>query len=97
MFSDGNKTTKVSFADLIDSKSIYYDPSIKFGDNSANRIAALTAAELGLERIQSATINFGGSAGVGELTVTGVPSPTAAIAGLGVMGLMLSRRRNKKA
>ncbi|MFK7788673.1 MAG: hypothetical protein AB8C95_04140 [Phycisphaeraceae bacterium] len=33
----------------------------------------------------------------GPGTPTGVPSPTAAIAGLGVMGLMLSRRRNKKA
>ncbi|MFK7788674.1 MAG: hypothetical protein AB8C95_04145 [Phycisphaeraceae bacterium] len=28
---------------------------------------------------------------------TAVPSPTAAIAGLGMMGLMLGRRRNKKA
>lgn len=30
-------------------------------------------------------------------TPTAIPSPTAAIAGLGVMGLMLSRRRNRKA
>jgi len=95
MFSDGNKTAKVSFADLIDANSIYYDPSIKFGDNSANRIAALTAAELGLERIQSATINFGGSGGVGELRVTGVPSPTAAIAGIALMGVLLGRRAKR--
>ena len=92
MFSDGNKTTKVSFADLIDSNSIYYDPSIKFGNNSANRIEALTAAELGLERIQYATINLGGSGGVGQLNVTGVPSPTAAIAGVAIMGVLLGRR-----
>lgn len=96
VFSDGSKTTKVSFADLIDSNSIYYDASIKFGDNSANRIEALTAAELGLEKIQTATINFGGSGGVGEFTVTGVPSPTAAVAGFALMGVLLGRRGNRK-
>lgn len=96
VFSDGNKSTKVSFADLIDKNSIYYDPSVKFGDNSANRIEALTAAELGLERIERATINFGGSAGVGELEVRGVPSPTAAIAGIALMGALLGRRGNRR-
>ncbi|MFK7788147.1 MAG: hypothetical protein AB8C95_01470, partial [Phycisphaeraceae bacterium] len=96
VFSDGTNSTKVSFADLIDSNSIYYDPTIKFGDNSANRIAALTAAELGLEKIQSATINLGGSGGVGEFTVTGVPSPTAAIAGVALMGVLLGRRGNRR-
>lgn len=95
VFSDGNKSTKVSFADLIDKNSIYYDPSVKFGNNSANRIEAITAAELGLERIERATLNFGGSAGVGELKVRGVPSPTAAIAGVALMGVLLGRRGNR--
>lgn len=92
LFEGGGKTTKVSFADLIDSNSVYYDASIEFGDNSANRIEALTAHELGLDRIERATINLGGSGGVGELKVTGVPTPTAAIAGLALMGALLGRR-----
>lgn len=96
LFEGGGKTTKVSFADLIDSGSIFYDPTVKFGDNSANRIDALTAAELGLDKIERATINLGGSGGVGELNVTGVPSPTAAIAGLAVIGALLGRRGNRK-
>lgn len=33
----------------------------------------------------------------GDCDPTGVPSPTAALMGLGVMGLMLTRRRNKRA
>lgn len=96
LFSDGVNSTKVSFADLVDSNSIYYDPTIKFGNNSANRIQALTADELGLDRIASATINLGGSGGVGELNVTGVPSPTAAIAGVALMGVLLGRRGKRQ-
>lgn len=96
VFSGGGQTTKVSFADLIDSNSIYYDPTVEFGNNSANRIEALTAAELGLEKIERVAINLGGSGGVGELTVTGVPSPTAALGGIAIMGVLLGRRGNRK-
>lgn len=96
VFSDGNDSTKVAFADFIDSNSIFYDPSVQFGNNSANRIAALTAADLGLDSIQSATLNFGGSGGVGDLVVTGVPSPTAAIAGVALMGVLIGRRGNRR-
>ncbi|MEM9345098.1 MAG: hypothetical protein AAGB26_00645 [Planctomycetota bacterium] len=96
LFSDGNQTTKVSFADLIDEDSVYYDPSIEFGDNSANRIEALTAAELGLEQIERVTINLGGSGGVGEFTVTGVPSPNAMLGGLGLMAMLVARRNSRK-
>lgn len=96
LFEGGGETVKVSFADLIDSNSVYYDPTIKFGNNSANRIEALTAAELGLEKIERATINLGGSGGVGNLNVTGVPTPTAAIAGLAVIGALLGRRASRK-
>jgi len=96
LFSDGSNSVKVAFADLIDSNSIYYDPSIAFGDHSANRIEALTAAELGLKEIKHAKINLGGSGGVGQVNVTGVPSPTAAIAGLALMGVLLGRRGRRK-
>jgi len=95
LFSDGSNSVKVAFADLIDSNSIYYDPSIQFGDNSANRIEALTAAELGLKEIKSATINLGGSGGVGEVNVKGVPSPTAALAGAALIGVLLTRRNRR--
>eukprot|EP00752_Nemacystus_decipiens_P013763 g12216.t1 len=95
-FFGGGQSTTVSFADLIDSNSNYYDPSVQFGNNSANRIEALTAAELGLDRIERATINLGGSGGVGDLKVTGVPSPTAGLAGVALMGVLLGRRGNRK-
>lgn len=99
VFSDGSATTKVSFEDLIEEGNAFFQADIVFGDNSANRIDAFTAAELGLASIESVTINLGGSGGVGDLTyneVTGVPSPTAAIAGIGLMGVLLSRRGNRR-
>ncbi|MEO0475692.1 MAG: hypothetical protein AAF085_06965 [Planctomycetota bacterium] len=95
-FYGGGQSTKVSFADLVDKDSIFYDPTIKFGNNSANRVQALEAQDLGMERIERVTINLGGSAGVGEVRVTGVPSPTAGIAGVALMGLLLGRRGSRK-
>ena len=99
VFSDGSATTKGSFEDLIENGNAFFQDDIVFGDNSANRIDAFTAAELGLASIESVTINLGGSGGVGEITytdVTGVPSPTAALAGVGLMGVLLSRRGNRR-
>lgn len=95
-FYGGGQSTKVSFADLIDEDSVFYDPTITFGDNSANRVAALKAPQLGMKRIERVTINLGGSGGVGDVRVTGVPTPTAAIAGLAIMGVLLGRRGNRK-
>ncbi|MBX2850336.1 MAG: hypothetical protein KTR15_01160 [Phycisphaeraceae bacterium] len=95
-FYGGGQSTKVSFADLIDKDSVFYDPTIKFGNNSANRVAALKAPQLGMNKIERVTINLGGSGGVGDVRVTGVPTPTAAIAGLAVMGVLLGRRGNRQ-
>jgi hypothetical protein len=95
-FYGGGQSTKVSFADLIDENSVFYDPTIKFGNNSANRVAALKAPQLGMQRIERVTINLGGSGGVGDVNVTGVPTPTAAIAGVALMGVLLGRRGKRK-
>lgn len=94
-FTGNGGTVKVSFADFIDSNSAFYDPTVKFGDNSANRIAPITAKQLGLASIDHATINFGGSAGVGELRYTAIPTPGAAGLGLAMLGLVSARRRRQ--
>ncbi|MGB0767067.1 MAG: hypothetical protein ACPGYV_05110 [Phycisphaeraceae bacterium] len=96
-FTGGGQTATVSFKDFIDDDSAFYDPSIKFGNNSANRIAPITASQLGLSSIERATINLGGSGGVGDVKVTGVPTPTAALGGLITAGILLGRRRKQRA
>ncbi len=100
-FTDLTTTVSVAFRDLIDPNSSFYDSTVEFGDNSANRIQPITAEQLGLESFSEVTINLGGSGAVGninfeaEAAPTAVPTPSAAIAGLGLMGMMGARRRRK--
>lgn len=97
-FTGNGGTVKVSFADFLDSSSAFYDPTVKFGDNSANRIKDITAQQLGLASFDHVTINLGGSGGVGEVhAATGVPTPGAAAGGLALLGLIAARRRRREA
>jgi len=91
LFSGGGGSTKVSFADLVDPDSDYYDASIAFGNNSANRVDHITADQLGLSSIDSVSINMGGSGAVGGFEVSGVPTPGAVVAGLTMMGVLVGR------
>ncbi|MEM1353276.1 MAG: hypothetical protein AAGH88_00185 [Planctomycetota bacterium] len=94
-FSGGGVTSTVSFADFLDSSSSFYDPTVAFGNNSANRIKDITAEQLGLSSFDQVTINLGGSAGVGEVQYTAVPTPGAAAGGLVLLGLIAARRRRR--
>jgi len=101
-FTDLTTTVSVAFRDLINPSSAFYDRTVEFGDNSANRIQPITAEQLGLESFSEVTINLGGSGAVGNINYTpdagpptAVPTPSAAIAGMGLMGLMGARRRRK--
>lgn len=96
-FNGDGGTVKVAFADFTDPYSPYYDPSVVFGDNSANRIKPITAKQLGLNSIDHVTINLGGSGGVGELKAAGIPTPGAAAGGMALLGLIVARRRRNKA
>jgi hypothetical protein len=93
-FFDGAASVTISFAEFIDPKSAFYDDTIEFGNNSANRISPLSAKALGLEEIDGVTVHLGGSGGVDNLTGTIVPEPSTAILSLlGLMGLASVGRR----
>lgn len=106
-FSGGGQSSKVAFADFLDPFSSFYDASVEFGNNSANRIDMISAGQLGLTSIENVTINFGGSAAIGELKYEPynpgggggvVPTPSAAFAAItGLGGLTLFRRRRREA
>jgi hypothetical protein len=68
VFSGGDRHVKIAFAELIDPDSVYYDPTITFGDHSANRFPPITAEQLGLLGIERVVINLGGSGAVGGLS-----------------------------
>ncbi len=81
-FTDSSATplAVVGFNELIDNSSPYYDSSIQFGNNSANRVVPFTLASLGLDGVISGfsrvEIGLGGSGAVDNLVyTTPVPPP----------------------
>jgi hypothetical protein len=84
----------VDFEDLTNPMSLFYDPTIEFGDNSANRVLPFLAADFGSDRFDRVAINMGGSGAIDNLNVAVVPEPaTLALVAMGLVGLVLSGRR----
>ena len=96
--SDGVDVGSFDFASFVtDDDSMVYDPSIQFGDRSANQIQPITAAMLGVDSFDEVRISLGGSAVLAQVTVNpvAVPTPSAALAGLGLLGAGALRRRSR--
>lgn len=62
-----SELARVSFASFIDPLSSYYDPTVQFGNNTANHLAPITAGSLGLLEFDRVEVNFGGSAGIDNI------------------------------
>jgi hypothetical protein len=78
----------------VDPDSPFYDPTVRYGDNSANRIEPIAARDLGMPFFDRVVLNFGGSGGTDNLFFTPVPEPTSLVMlGLAVPALSLRRRR----
>jgi hypothetical protein len=67
----------------------FYDPTIAFGDNFANRIRPITAASLGAASFDRVVVHLGGSGAIDNLVI---PAPSAGAAVIAA-GLFASRRR----
>lgn len=85
----------VDFADFVDTDSPFYDPTIVFGNRSANRIRPITAASLGLDSFDTVIIRVGGSSAFDNINASDfVPAP-GATALFGAVGLTTLRRRRR--
>ena len=95
-YVNGNLEARVGFGSFVDPDSPFYDPTVRFGDNSANRIEPITARDLGMPYFDRVVLNFGGSGGTDNLIFTPVPEPsTALVAGVLLPALSMLRRRRR--
>lgn len=95
LFSGGEEVLRVDFADFLTPGSPFYDPTVAFGNNSANRIEPIAASLAGVESFDAAVLALGGSAVVDGIraTAAAVPTPGAAAAGLMLLAGATARRR----
>jgi len=106
----GTELARIGFGEFETVSSDFYDASIEFGDNSANRIAPITIDDLiasfgldsTIEGFDKVTIGLGGS---GALTgvnfsrtppTSVIPTPATLPAGLMLLGVAAMRRRRRK-
>jgi len=92
----GVEKARVSLADLTNLSSTHYDPTIAFGDNSANRVSPFTAAELGMTGFNGVAIAVASGAVDNVTFGTGdsIPEPAAlALAAPAACALLARRRR----
>ena len=84
----------VTFLDLVTPASGFYDPTIAYGDRTANRIDPITAESLGIPAFDRVVVTMGGSGGIDNLATTSLPEPaTGLLVGLG-LAIAGARRRH---
>jgi len=88
----GNSVATVDFNQFVTPGSQFYDPTVKFGNNSANRISVMSADALGIEGFTSVVIHVGGSGAYDNIVA--VPAPASGLM-LGLGGLVATRRRRR--
>ncbi|MEL7483435.1 MAG: hypothetical protein AAFN41_03680 [Planctomycetota bacterium] len=88
-FVNGSAVGVVDFEDFENPASQYYDPTIIFGNNSANRIKPILASDFNVEGFDGVKIYVGGSSAYDTFFI---PAPASA-AVLGFAGVAASRRR----
>lgn len=73
-FSGATELARVGFGSFVDPTSSFFDASVVFGNNSANRIDPITAESLQIDPFNRVEVNFGGSAAIDNIQF-GRPTP----------------------
>ena len=102
-FEDRTRLASVQFSSFVDPGSPFFDPSVVFGDNSANRIKHITAAKLahvvgnpnltGFNRVK---IRMAGSGAIDNIDYATPEPSTFVLFGIGVLGFLVYGHRRRK-
>ncbi len=96
ILSGGVSIATIGWEEFTDPMSPFYDPTIEYLDDSANRVSPIDIAAFGGTGLADQIIfHLGGSGGIDNIRVTtAVPEPGAAVVfGLGILATSWSRRR----
>jgi MYXO-CTERM domain-containing protein len=99
-FGEGNLVLEIDVSDFTNQGSDLYDPSITYGEHSANRLAPISLlpppeGDDAFTWVTRVEVGLGESGGVDNLFYTTVPSPGAlALLGLAALAGRVYRRRH---
>ena len=99
---EDRRLASFSFGDFVTPGTEVYDATIRYGNNTANRLQPITAAMVGVDHFDKVVVSLGGSGAIDNVRFTQlsvVPAPSAATAGLGLLAILgagrLMRRRRQ--
>lgn len=92
-------TKTIFFKDFITPASPYYDPTVVFGNNSANRIKPITSTQLGLVNFSEVRVHFATSGAIDNIIFEttlpiAIPEP-ASLAFMAVPAATILRRQRR--
>lgn len=95
-YNNGTLIDRIAFSEFTTNGGTYYDPTVQYGENTANRIRPITAASLGVGQFNAVVVDFATSSAMDTIVYTPIPEPAAAalLLGLPMMGLL--RRRDPR-
>lgn len=92
-YNDQSLIRTIRFSEFTDPLSPFYDPTIIYGNNTANRIDPVTAEQLGVNEFDAVVVFFNYSHSMDTLDFETVPEPTALSLALALPALAMRRRR----
>lgn len=90
-FRDNVLQATVNFSQLV-APGAYFDPTIRFGDHSINRIKPFTATQLQITSFDKVVVRLGGSGAIDNIVV---PEPSTI--GAAMIGAIVATRHRRRA
>lgn len=92
-YNNGVLIAQIAFSEFVDPLSPFFDATIEYGNNSANRIQPIFAEQLGVDQFTAVVVNFNSSHAMDTIVFEPIPEPSTAALVLGLPAMALMRRR----